>query len=474
LRNNKVRLLGHDNSQRQAVPVVPAQYVQNTLSLNQFVALFRAHQRQTLMIVVALLVATIVIVRLVPKSYTAEATVLVNFESNENARNAPAELYDSYLLTQVDLLQSRETLMSAIDKLGLTNDPEFTAGFRDNGTTTLRDWVEKQLQAKLNVAQPKGTQLIHVSVTSHDRNKAAQIANAIVETYQARQSNHNEDPSNRAAEYSGQLADLKNKVTVAEQHMAEFRQRTGITDVEKGANGQLDLESQTLQQLEQQLLTAQNARRTAEARTGAEQSSSDAVLASQVVQNLKNQLSGLQAQLADASSTLGPRHPKVLQLQSQIDATRRALQREIATVSENGTGEVASSAQQEAKLRKAVDEQRSKLVNIRALQDEGQKLQLELDSAQTVYKRALDSLDQFLFASTALVGRASPPLESKPSKVMLAVTGGILALLLGMLGPLTYELLFNRRLHCRDDIERNLGLPVLAEFDRSPIATGAI
>jgi hypothetical protein len=35
-------------------------------------------------------------------------------------------------------------------------------------------------------------------------------------------------------------------------------------------------------------------------------------------------------------------------------------------------------------------------------------------------------------------------------------------------GPICYELLFNRRLHCRDDIERDLGLPVLAEFDRLP------
>jgi succinoglycan biosynthesis transport protein ExoP len=472
LRTKQVRLLGYDSPQ-QPLPMVPAQYVQSTLSWPQVVALFRAHRRQTVWIIVALLIATLVIVRLVPKSYTADATVLVNFESNESARQAPPELYDSYLLTQVDLLQNRESLMSAIDKLGLTNDPEFTDGFKNNGTATLRDWVEKQLRAKMTVAQTKGTQLIHVSVTSHDRDKAAQIANAIVETYQARQSNHNEDPSNRAAEYSGQLTDLKNKVTAAEQRMAEFRQRTGIADVEKGTNGQLDLESQTLQQLEQELLAAQNARRTAEAKTSAEQSSSDPVLASQVVQNLKNQLSALQAQLADASSTLGPRHPKVLELQSQIDATRRELQREISTVSRNGAGEVTSAAQQEAKLRKAVDDERAKLVNIRALQDEGQKLQLELESAQTVYKRALDSYDQSLFASTALVGRASPPLESKPNKGMMAATGALLALLLGLFGPMSFELLFNRRLHCRDDIERNLGLPVLAEFDRSPIHTGA-
>jgi hypothetical protein len=42
----------------------------------------------------------------------------------------------------------------------------------------------------------------------------------------------------------------------------------------------------------------------------------------------------------------------------------------------------------------------------------------------------------------------------------------MLAGLIGVAGPVCYELLFNRRLHCRDDIERELALPVLAEFDR--------
>jgi succinoglycan biosynthesis transport protein ExoP len=474
LRTRNLPELGYDGSSQSAIPVIPAQYIQSTLSWAQIAAILRARRRQTLLISFAVLAAALLIIKLLPKAYTADATVLVNFESNENVRGAPAELYDSYLSTQVDLLQSRESIMSAIDKLGLTNDPEFTKGFKTNGVATLRDWVEKTLRADLSVQQTKGTQLIHVSVTSRDRDKAARIANAIVETYQARQSNHSEDPSNRSAEYAGQLSDLKDKVTAAEQRMSEFRQRTGITDVNTGINGQFDLGSQTLAQLEQQLLAAGNARRTAETRVTGDQNVSDPVLASQVVQNLKNQLSTQQAQLADASSTLGPRHPRVVELQSQIDSTRQALRREIATVSQNGTGDVGSSKQLEAKLEHAVDEQRAKLVKIRQLQDEGQKLELELQSAQTVYKRALDSSDQSLFASTALVGRANPPLEpTKPNKIMLAVGGLLLALIAGVLGPLGYEMRFNRRLHCRDDIERNLGLPVLAEFDRSAIYAGA-
>jgi polysaccharide biosynthesis transport protein len=357
-------------------------------------------------------------------------------------------------------------LLAVIDRLRLTQDPEFAGGYRNDGVNTLRDWVEKQLRANVAVEQGKGIQLLYVSATSKDRNKAAQIANAIVEVYQSRESMHSNDPSSgRAHEYSEQLADLKSKVTAAERQMAEFRQRTGITDIV----AQNDVETQALAALEQQLLVAQNTRRTAESKKAEDQGSSDPVMASQLIQNLKNQLSTLQSDLAQSSATLGPKHPKVMELQSQIAATRRSLDHEIQSFSQNTSGTLTSSADLEGRLHHAVDDQRAKLVKIRSMQDEGQKLQLELESAQTVYKRALDSYDQVMFASSSIVSRASAPfLPSKPNKLMLLAISIMFAGFVGIGGPLFYELMFNRRLHCRDDIERDLGLPVLAEFDRIP------
>lgn len=459
-------VLARDTPPTRAAPLVPAQYAQSTLSFAQIVAILRAHRRKALFIGFSLLAATLVVVKLMPKSYTAQATVLVNFEGNDGTRQVPPDVFASYLVTQVELLQSRDVMMSAIDHLGLTQDPEFTAGFKIDGVINVRDWVEKTLRSKLTVEQGKGSQLLYVSVTSKDRNKSARIDNAIVEAYQARESNHaNDSGSGRAHEYSEQLADLKTKLTDSEAHMAEFRQRTGVIDL----NAQTDVETQALAGLEQQLLQAQNARRAAESKSGGDQGASDTVMGSPLIQNLKTQLSTLQAQLAQSSSTLGPQHPKVLELQSQIAATRRSLDHEIESFSRNNSGAVASAAQLDERSRRAVEEQHAKLLKIRQLQDQGQKLQLELESARTVYKRALDGYDQIMFASSSLVSRATPPLEaSKPNKILLVAIGAVLSALLGLGGPLLYELLFNRRLHCRDDFERDLGLPVLAEFDRIP------
>ena len=53
---------------------------------------------------------------------------------------------------------------------------------------------------------------------------------------------------------------------------------------------------------------------------------------------------------------------------------------------------------------------------------------------------------------------------SKPNKPKLLMVGVLFALLFGVAAPVIYELLFDRRLHCRDDFERNFAIPVLAQF----------
>jgi polysaccharide biosynthesis transport protein len=452
-----------DHNNAPAAPLVPMQYTQAGVTYPQVLAIARAHSKLSIFIALALIATTFVAVKLSPKSYTAQATVLVNYETNDPNRQVPAELFASYMLTQMELIQSREVLTAVIDKLGLTHDPEFVPPVI-NGVATPTDLAESSLRHALDIEQGKGIELLYVSATSKDRNKAAVIANAVIDAYQARERDRLRDPGGgRAYEYSQQLSELKAKVGVAEANMADFRQRTGLADV----SAQNDVETQALTSLEQQLLQAQNQRREIESKNSGDQALSASVLGSALIQSLKTQLATQQSQLAQLSATLGPEHPKVQELQSQIAATKRSLNQEVQTFSNGSTADVATARQLEDKMRAAVDAQRAKLVTVRKMQDEGQKLQLELESSQNVYKRALDGYDQIMFASASVVSRAKPPIEStKPNKVLLMAIGTFLALLVAVLGPLGYELLFNRRLRCREDVEREFGIPVLAEFDR--------
>jgi uncharacterized protein involved in exopolysaccharide biosynthesis len=272
--------------------------------------------------------------------------------------------------------------------------------------------------------------------------------------------------------YSEQIADLKSKVTAAQDRVTAFRQHAGVTELQASNT---DLDEALLTSLEQRYQEAQNLRRAAEVRQGGNQAVSSQVIGSNLVQELKTQLALQQSQLAQARTTLGPNHPKILELQSQIQATQNSIDREIGTFAGGSASDLESARQLEKKMAGAVAEQRAKVLSVHRFQDEAAKLLLELESAQAVYKRSLEGYDQIMaaaggkYSNVNLVSRAQVPLEAtRPRKLKLLAAGALAALLSGLLGPLAYELILNRRVRCRDDLERDLGIPVLAEFEAVP------
>ncbi len=98
---------------------------------------------------------------------------------------------------------------------------------------------------------------------------------------------------------------------------------------------------------------------------------------------------------------------------------------------------------------------------------------MELASAEAVYKKALDGHDQVMFVSSGgyrnieFVSRATPPPKpSKPKVALVMLLAAVAGIGLGLTIPFCYELL-NRRVRCRDDMERDLGIPVLIELGPS-------
>jgi uncharacterized protein involved in exopolysaccharide biosynthesis len=200
-----------------------------------------------------------------------------------------------------------------------------------------------------------------------------------------------------------------------------------------------------------------------------------------MVNDLKRQIATLESQLAQQSATLGPQNPKIIELKSQIASSRKSLDAEMQNYASSATSDLTSLQQLEAKLKAAVEEQRQKVLNMRKVQDEGTKYVVELESAQTVYKRALDGYDEIMFASGGhttsvnFVSRAAPPLKAaKPNKVQLFIMSLVAGLILGLLLPTVYELAFNRRVRCADDLERSFAIPVLVELSAIPSLSGAV
>jgi len=437
------------------IPSIPQEFASPGLSQAQILSIVRAYRVHAAIIAGVFLLATAMFTKILPKTYMATATLMVNTESNDPlaAGQAPATQFFSYMSTEVQLMQSAEVLLPVIDKLDLTSNKDYTAGYRGNGSD-LREWVKENLIKDLDIELgAASSQLIYLNAFARNPYLAAQLANTVADIYLDQERLRSAGPaSERAKRYAQELDMLKDKVRVAQDQVTAFRQRSGVTEAAT-RNG--SVEALLLASLETRYQEAQNARRAAEVKSGTDQN----------VQSLKTQINTATAQLAQLRATLGAQHPKVLELQSQIDANKRNIETETRS-------DLTAARQLEEKLRAAVEEQRAKVLAISRLQDEGTKFVLELESAQSVYKRALDGYDQIMFAAgghTAivnLVSRAVPPQKAnKPNKPKLVLLGGIVGLFLGVFGPIAYELTINRRVRCRDDFERSFSVPVLIEFD---------
>jgi polysaccharide biosynthesis transport protein len=452
--------------------VLPESSAAPGLSLMQIFSIVKAYRLQTLIIALAISMTIGGLLKIMPKTYTATATLMVNPEGNDPLAGTQANATPmfNYMSTESQLMQSPEVLLPVIDKLHLTQDNNYTAGYAGDGST-LRDWVRENLARTLDIQLGAfGSQLIYINASARSPQLAAQIANTLADVYLTQQRERVSGPaSERAKRYALELAELKDKVRVAQDQVTAYRQRTGVTDISEKNN---NVEQALLASLEGKLQDAQNARRAAEVKA-AEEANAGTSASSVVVQNLKGLLNTQQTQLAQLQTTYGTKHPKVLELENQLRATQRNLDMELHSVASTNSSDLAAAQQLEAKLRAAVEQQRDKVLGVNKLQDEGTKYELELESAQSVYKRALDGYDQIMFASgdhvanISVVSSAVPPQKAtKPNKMKLLVLGVFAGFAIGLAAPLVYELLINRRIRSRDDFERGFQIPVLMEFDR--------
>jgi polysaccharide biosynthesis transport protein len=463
----------------------PHHDLQPGMSLKQILAILRSYWKQTLLIAILVAGASAAIVKSLPKTYTATATLIVTPDKNDPlaAQALSDNTFASYVATQMELVSSPIILQPVVDQMNLTSDKYFAAGYSGTDPNGLREYTERNLAQALEVELGRGGQLMYISASAREPTRAADIANTTADLYLAEEQRRLNGPAgDRARRYAGDLAELRAKVATAQDKLTAYRQQKGITDVSAGQENPnaTDTDTQALRSLEEQLLIAQNARRTLEAKSAGQEASADEAMASPIVVQLKTQLATQQTLLSQLSATYGVNHPKVLEAKSQIALTTEQLKNELHNLSENVATQLARARDLEAKYAAAVTEQRAKVLRLRDTQGEGGKLLLELESAQSVYKRALDGYDQIMFASAgdntnvSIVSRATPPVKyAKPNKVKMLVAGCMAGLGLGLAGPFIFELLVRRRLRCRDDLERGFGIPVLAQFGSLAKTSGA-
>lgn len=366
------------------------------------------------LVTVLLLGATYAILLFVPKLYESSASILVEERSNAFTRAANEQsqsnsvTMDSLTSSQIELIRSRDNLMTVIDELDLRDKPEFGgAGFspvtlimqllgRRPDVKSLDQTVLDNLLERVAVRRERDSSVVSVYVQSQDPQLAADIANAIANAHVRRRAQLSiADTAEATAWLEEEIAKLRVKVQEAETAVANYRTDN---DLFQSGTGQTSILDQQLSNIATQITSAQERKNSAQSRANLIRGLLESgqpidgvadVRNSLVIQNLMQSKATLQGELAQRSSTLLANHPTIKALRAQI----AAIDAQIATEGRKVADALEAEARVEADLEQSLNDDlaRLKLSISTATRDT-----VTLDSLQREAKAQRDLLESYL------------------------------------------------------------------------------
>src|SRR5260370_31729541 len=142
------------------------------MNLHQFLLALRARFGVFFMVFAATVLAATAVSLLLPKSYKATASLLVNPNKDEQALSnvlhplvLPQERL-SYMQTQMDIITSEKVARKVLQDLKLAESPLTRAAFEKEteGTEAIEDWLGENLLKKLAVWTSR-SDVIHVHLS---------------------------------------------------------------------------------------------------------------------------------------------------------------------------------------------------------------------------------------------------------------------------------------------------------------------
>jgi len=415
------------------------------------------------------------------KHYQAETRILIETRESiftrPDARNDDSSILDEQGVTsQVEVIGSADLLKQVARDLNLAALPEFKAsgevsfagrmlillGLKsDPVEMPPEDRVIKAFREKLTVYRVERSRVIVVQFSSEDPALAARVPNSIADAYISLQRGAKEQSNADATDWlEPEIADLSAKVKDAEGKVAEFRSRS---DLMLG-NNNAALATQQLSELSSELSRVKASRAASEATASAVRraiaggASIDAlpgVLASPLIQRLRETQVQLKADIADLSATLLDNHPRIRALRSQLADLDSQIRNEAGKVLAGLDTEADAARLREVELVAELNRFKAESarvgeqeVELRALEREAAAQSDLLESYLLRYREAASRKDRnYLPADARVFSRAGVPSEPYFPKVVPITAAAFVASLLVMaLVTLLRELFSGRAL----------------------------
>jgi succinoglycan biosynthesis transport protein ExoP len=391
-----------------------------------------------LLTTLAALGAAVAFIKLVPHQYTATTQILIDPMDLRGAQidiSPTIPQSDAAVLqveSQARVIGSDNVLRRVVASEGLDQDPEFLAGPMAHEHPSVA--ALETLKRHLVIRRPERTYVVEISINSDDPAKAASIVNAIAQAYLTEQTQVRADAARQVSQaLSSRLKELQERVRQAEDKVEAYKASHNII----GINGEL-VGEQTLSELNTQLNAARA--RTAEAKARFDQIESfqqskgpmgafPEAVQSATITMLRSQYNEIMRREAEQKSTLGDRHPAVIEIDAQADKLHRSIEEEVNRIAISARAEYQRAKDDEAQLGQHVDALKGNTLSTNESLVGLRQLEREVQANRTVYEsflvrsRETQEQEQVDTKNIRIISRADMPLTRSwpPSGVLVAL-----------------------------------------------------
>jgi succinoglycan biosynthesis transport protein ExoP len=434
-------------------PYAAAGLPPNDNGLLQYWPILRKHRWTILAtIVIMVTVTTIVTLRTTP-IYEAVGRIAVGRENNDvlGFKSSGEGLNSEYdydytvaLDTQVKILQSDAIALATAKALQLDKTPVFSRAAAKNADPLAAPSVDPAQEAALmgfiqggmKLAVVPKTRIIEIHFANPDPQMAAKVVNTLVNVYVEQNFKTKFESAMQTSDWlSKQLSDLQLKVETSQEKLVRYQKENGILGIDEKQN----IVTSKLDELNRELTAAEADRIQKESKYRMTLSGNPELIASvdsnSLLARLRQQESDLRNQIAQSEVQLGPAHPKIRELNSQLQQVQVTVRSEIEKLSGRIKTDFQGASQREGMLRAALEGQKQQANKLNESAIEYSLLKRDVDTNRQLYEGLLQKLKEasvsagLKSSNIRVVDVARVPLvPARPDKrrnIMLALAMGL-------------------------------------------------
>jgi succinoglycan biosynthesis transport protein ExoP len=434
----------------------------------------------SLFLIVCVAAATIYSLML-PPVYIASGTVWIEDEPNI----LPFEEVQTFgtgtnLQSHARLIRSRTLASETIDKLKLYENPDFVgkpkkdAEPRDPADPRFRELLVQGFLDNLGVSSGERTRLVDVRFSNRNPKLAADILNALFDSYIEMMVTKRYSASKMASGFlDAQMAELRTEIEDRDREMNKYGSEKDILPLTAAEAPTVTRIAEVNKRLTDATIDRVNKLNRYNQLKAAPLGEIPDAPEGSLIQRLREQYLTLNRQYRTRLATVRPEYPEMQRTKSELDSATEALLNETQSLIRNAYNDYQAALQQEQALRGLLDSQKNEafransssvVYNSLRIEIENRKSLLEALSKRKSETDVSSRLKGYESLNVWIVDKADYPLSpASPNKRKNVLMGFLIGLAGGIGLALGLEFL-NNTVRTSQDVVKSTGLPLMGSI----------